>query len=163
MVLEEEEEVALTKDQFLRFPRPSLSSRARLTKSPETYLAVRGERRELIYEAMLAAKRTSWRPGERIRVYRKADGTGGLVIDSEDGSHGPAASDPRDYDIDHYVRVLRGTFAERLSRALAPDVFGAVVADPEQPSLFELSLETARPILTHLEHEDRPTFESSGI
>ena len=144
-------------------PTYDMSSRARLTKSPETYLAVRGERRELIYEAMLAAGRTSWRPGERIRVYRKADGTGGLVIDSEDGSHGPAASDPRDYDIDHYVRVLRGTFAERLSRALAPDVFGAVVADPEQPSLFELSLETARPILTHLEHEDRPTFESSGI
>jgi hypothetical protein len=145
----------------------------RLTKTPERYLAVRGERRELPYEALLACGRTSWTVGERVRVYRTANGTGGLAAESEDG--GPATTDPvssttagvflatdhtdrtdrkqsvsdrRDYDVDHYVRVLREQFADRLSRAVTPEAFTAIVADPDQPSLFESSLEGAAPVLT---------------
>jgi DNA polymerase elongation subunit (family B) len=57
-------------------------------------------------------------------------------------------SDPRDYDIEHYVRVLRDTYAARFVRALDPEDFAAVFADPEQPSLFVRSLAHARPILT---------------
>ncbi len=131
-------------------PTYDVSSRVRLTKTPEGYLAVRAERRELTYEAMLAAGRTRWTVGERVRVYRTRSGGGGLVVDAEDGARADGGSDPRDYDADHYVRVLREIFAERLSRALAVEVFAAVVADPRQPSLFETSLDDARPILTRL-------------
>jgi DNA polymerase elongation subunit (family B) len=59
-----------------------------------------------------------------------------------------AAADPRDYDVEHYVRVLRDTYAARFVRALTPEDFAAVFADPEQPSLFARSLAGARPILT---------------
>jgi len=58
------------------------------------------------------------------------------------------AGDPRDYDVEHYVRVLRDTYAARFARALLPEDFAAVFADPEQPSLFARSLTDARPILT---------------
>ncbi len=126
-----------------------VSSRVRLTKTPERYLAVRAERRELPYEALLANGRTAWTLGERVRVYRTAAGTGGLAVDSEDGAH--CQADPRDYDIDHYVRVLREHFADRLCRALTPEAFLAVVADPDQPSLFAASLEDAAPVLTRLQ------------
>ena len=125
-----------------------VSSRVRLTKTPERYLALRDERRELPYEALLSAGRTAWTPGERVRVYRTASGTGGLVGDVEDGVRDGTARDPRDYDVEHYVRVLRDNFAERLSRALAPEDFAAVVADPQQPSLFEPSLAAATTVLT---------------
>ena len=58
------------------------------------------------------------------------------------------ATDPRDYDVDHYVRVLRETYAARFVRALHPEDFAALFADPDQPSLFARSLADARPILT---------------
>src|SRR5262245_40168155 len=129
-------------------PTYDVSSRVRLTKTPERYMAIRDTRRELPYEALLAAGRTSWTVGERIRVYRTASGSGGLVADSEDGVRAAAEVDPRDYDADHYVSVLRDIFAERLSRALTPEDFAAVVADPDQPSLFEATLGDSRTILT---------------
>ena len=127
-----------------------VSSRVRLTRTPERYLALRQERRELPYEALLASGRSAWTPGERVRVYRTAAGSGGLVPDGEDGTRDGTARDPRDYDVEHYVRVLRDNFASRLSRALAPEDFAAVVADPEQPSLFEPSLAASTTVL--IEH-----------
>lgn len=64
----------------------------------------------------------------------------------------PAAAphDPRDYDVEHYLRVLRDTYAQRFARALLPEDFAAVFADPDQPSLFTRSLADARPVLTTL-------------
>src|SRR3954462_5051854 len=129
-------------------PTYDVSSRVRLTKSPEGYLSVREERRELPYEALLANGRTSWTIGERIRVYRTASGSGGLVTDAEDGARDAGARDPRDYDVEHYVAVLRENFAERLSRALTREDFAAVIADPEQPSLFETTLAGSTTVLT---------------
>ncbi len=128
-----------------------VSSRVRLTKTPERYLAVRSERRELPYEALLANGRTAWSVGERIRVYRTASGTGGLAVDSEDDARPGEDADPRDYDVEHYVRVLREHFADRLARALTPEAFLAVVADPDRPSLFASSLDGAAPVLTRLQ------------
>jgi DNA polymerase elongation subunit (family B) len=64
------------------------------------------------------------------------------------GDGAASAADPRDYDVEHYLRVLRDTYAARFARALTPDDFAAVFADPEQPSLFARSLADARPILT---------------
>ena len=93
-------------------------------------LAVRDERRELTYEALLATGRTTWTIGERVRVYRTSTGSGGVVADSEDGARTPEDADPRDYDVEHYVRVLREIFAERLSRALEA---GASCRDRRRP------------------------------
>jgi hypothetical protein len=119
-----------------------VSSRVRLTKTPDKYAETRESRREFAYEALLASGRTSWRVGERVRVYRTQSG-GGAVVPSDEAD----AADPRDYDVDHYARVLRGTFAARLARALAPSDFAAVFADPDQLSLFAPSTAAMRPVL----------------
>ena len=60
----------------------------------------------------------------------------------------PETDDPRDYDVEHYVRVLRETFAARLARAFRPQDFAAVFEDPDQLSLLPPSYESMRPILT---------------
>jgi DNA polymerase elongation subunit (family B) len=121
---------------------------ARLSKTPEEYLATRGERRELTYEALLGSGKTSWAPGDRVRVYRATGGRPVLVADLEDDAE--RDDDARDYDVEHYVRQLRDTYASRLARALSPDDYAAVVEPPEQPSLFPVDLRAARPILTIL-------------
>jgi DNA polymerase, archaea type len=112
----------------------------RLTKTPAEYLSSREGRRELAYEAMLASGRTQWSLGDRVRVYRTRSG-GGAVVDEEDGA------DRRDYDVNHYGRVLRETFAARLERAFTEADYEAVFADPEQMSLFAPDLATVRPVL----------------
>jgi DNA polymerase elongation subunit (family B) len=131
-------------------PTHDVSSRVRLTKAPEQYLAVRDKRRELSYEAMLANGR-KWNQGERVRVYRTRTGLGGLAPDRDDESDGNERPDPRDYDVDYYERQLRGTFAARLVRAFTPEDFDAVFADPDQPSLFTPPLSTIQPVLTTVE------------
>ena len=117
-----------------------VSSRVRLTKSAERYVALRENRREAMYEALLAAGRKHWRVGDRVRVYRA---TSGWMLVSED-------TDPRDYDIDHYVRALRVNYASRLIRALSPADFATLFEDPEQPSLFTANFDRMRPTLTKL-------------
>jgi DNA polymerase elongation subunit (family B) len=141
-------------------PTYDVSSRVRLTKTPARYLASREQRRELTYEALLASGRTTWIAGERIRVYRTSDGGAGLVPEAEDGARAQGALDPRDYDVDHYVRVLRESFADRLARALRPEHFVAIVADPEQPSLFDAQLESAGAVLTR--HAPLPSPAQTG-
>jgi DNA polymerase elongation subunit (family B) len=150
-------------------PTYDVTARVRLTKAPAQYLATRDSRRELPYEAVLASGRTTWTAGERVRIYRATRGRSRLMPESDDdldpaasADDDPAltgdlvaastpredASDPRDYDVEHYLRVLRDTFAARFARALSPEDFAAVFADPEQPDLFARSLEGARPVLT---------------
>ena len=99
---------------------------------------------------MLASGRTTWSAGERVRVYRTRGGGSSVVgeRDPEDGEVAHVDTAPRDYDVDHYLRVLRDTFAARLARAFAPDDFAAVFADPDQLALFAPSLATIRPVLT---------------
>jgi DNA polymerase elongation subunit (family B) len=124
-------------------PALDVSSRVRLTKSPAEYRESREARRELAYEAMLASGRTQWRVGDRVRVYRTRSGLG-AVIDEDDGAGA------RDYDANHYVRMLRETFAARLARAFSETDFEAVFADPEQMSLFTPAMDTVRPRLNRL-------------
>ena len=129
-----------------------VTTRVRLTKTPEQYLAVRGQRRELTYEALLNGGQTQWRAGDRVRVYRATGGRAAWfaeVSPDDEENTGPRA-DARDYDTSYYVRLLRDTFASRLTRAFSPDDFARVFADPEQPSLFDRDLSTIRPILTRL-------------
>ena len=118
-----------------------VSSRVRLTKTPAEYLSSREGRRELPYEAMLASGRTQWSLGDRVRVYRTRSG-GGAVVDEDDGS-----ADRRDYDVNHYGRVLREAFAARLERAFTDSDYEAMFADPEQMSLFAPDLAAVRPVL----------------
>jgi len=127
----------------------AMSARVRLSKTPNQYLTTRSQRRELSYEALLENGRYDWTPGERIRVYRATRGRAGLLPDAETAET-DADRDPRDYDVDYYLRLLRDTFAARLARGLSPDDFAAICAAPEQPSLFERSLTEARPVLTVL-------------
>jgi len=135
-------------------PTFDVTARVRLTKSVAQYEVTRAHRRELPYEAVLACGRAGWGPGERVRVYRATGGRAGLFVDPDDEPSGAVAGggaggpDPRDYDAEYYVRLLRDTFASRLVRALTPADFAEVVADPEQPSLFAASLRDAKPILT---------------
>jgi len=128
-------------------PTFDVSSRVRLTRTPADYLALRDTRRELPYEAMLSAGRTAWTPGERARVYRTRGGGAGLVPDREDDESETAAIDPRDYDSDHYERVLRDSFASRLARAFTPDDHAAVFADPDQLEMFAKPLSAITPVL----------------
>jgi DNA polymerase, archaea type len=146
---------AITTLRRREMPTYEVSSRVRLTKTPESYRKVRDRRRELPYEALIASGRTTWSVGERIRVYRTRKGGGGLVADSDDDDDVTETTDRRDYDVDHYARLLRDTFAARLARAFSPQDFDAVFADPDQLSLFPPSLDDIRAVLT-------TTFEEPG-
>ena len=117
-------------------PAFDVSSRVRLTKSPEEYQATRDSRRELAYEALLACGRTQWSAGDRVHVYRARGGSGAL------------AGEARDYDVEHYVQLLRATFAARLERAFTPSDFEALFADPDQMLLFAPPACSIRPILS---------------
>jgi DNA polymerase elongation subunit (family B) len=129
-------------------PAYDLSSRVRLTKTPAQYLAIRDTRRELTYEAMLSSGRPSWSAGDRIRVYRTRSGSGAVIEESEDETVALERADARDYDVDHYARVLRETFAARLARAFTPADYEALLADPDQMSLFTPPIATMRTVLT---------------
>ncbi len=134
-------------------PTYDVSSRVRLTKSPADYRASRSTRKELPYEAMLAAGRVSWEVGDRIRVYRRQNGEAGIAA-GQPGEDESAPADVRDYDVEYYVGLLRTTYAERLARAFEPGDFATVFADPDQLSLFTRSTASIRPILTILERPD---------
>ena len=96
---------------------------------------------------MLASGRTTWSVGDRIRVYRRQNGEGGLVEATEDDTPMP---DRRDYDVEYYVRLLRESYAERLARAFTPEDFATVFADPDQFSLFMPAVEAVRTVLVQL-------------
>ena len=126
-------------------PSRALSTLVRLTRGPDEYLALRDTRHELAYEALLASGRTTWRIGERVRVYRTRSG-GALVPLDDDGD--ATRPDPRDYHVEHYLRVLRDTFAARLERAFSADDFATLFADPDQLALFAPPLASIRARLT---------------
>jgi DNA polymerase I len=138
-------------------PTHDVSSKVRLTKSPARYAETRESRRELAYEALLACGRTTWRVGEKVRIYRTQSGGGAVAPSVEDGD-----ADPRDYDVDHYARVLRDTYAARLARALAPADFAAVFADPDQLSLFAPPMDGIRPVLITRASPDSAEFDAAG-
>ncbi len=128
-------------------PTRDVTSRVRLTKSPERYLATRALRREFAYEAVFSSGRTAWRMGERVHVYRRQNGTGGMVAEYDDETRGDEAVDARDYDVEHYVRLLRRSFVARLARAFAPEDFAALFDDDVQLRLFTARRDTIRAVL----------------
>ena len=148
-----------------------LAARVRLSKSPEAYLAVRSSRPEPPYEALLAAGRSKWFPGERVRFYRTrhktyawlpeetiessvdSDWTGEDVNAEANEAHKEAATvsqkdaiaDRRDYDVEHYLQVLVSSYAARLRKAFSPDDFEQLFRLDSQPGLFDRPIESIHP------------------
>jgi DNA polymerase I len=123
-------------------PTADVASLSRLSKTPAQYYAARGTRREAPYEALLHAGRADWQRGDRIHLYRATGGQFALWDETQ--------PDRRDYDIQHYVRLLRDTYAIRLARAFTPADFATLFAADDQPSLFAPPLDAIQPILTPL-------------
>lgn len=128
-----------------------VSSLVRLTKSPEEYLAIRDQRKEGPYEAMLAGGGRRWAVGERVPIYRAPGGWVALASEGGDEAGEGDWRDPRDYDVDYYLDLLRQTFAARLARAFTPEGFATVFSDTGQLSLFAEDLAQVRPVLTKAE------------
>ena len=137
-----------------RLPTSDVSARVRLTKTPAEYFAVRAQRRELPYEAMINAGRSHWSARERIRVYRAAGGRAALFSEATidpDADSLATSGDPRDYDVDFYLEQLRDTFAARLARAFSAEDFAVLFADPQQLNLFPADFAAIEPILTRVQ------------
>ncbi len=123
-------------------PASAVATRTRITKPPEAYLATRKAHREAPYEALLAAGRTRWAPGERVRYYRVRGG--GHVWLPEDAGD-PALADRRDYDVEHYLHVLTATYASRLRKAFSPEDFERVFRTDAQIGLFDRPIAAIAP------------------
>lgn len=120
-------------------PTVDVATRVRLTKTAAQYQATRAKRREAPYEAMLANGALTWEQGTKIAIYRATNGQF-LVLDRD--------SDPRNYDIPHYVRLLHESYAARLARAFTADDFATLFPVGDQASLFASPIATVRAILT---------------
>ncbi len=177
-------------------PASEIGARVRLSKTPEAYLAARGAHSEAQYEALLAAGRTRWSPGERVRFYRARGGSyiwlpeeadeapagqawedEGEADETEDESavtnrplavkiapqslrpqspRARAEKEPvpsrreqmanrRDYDVDHYLRVLVTSYAARLRKAFEPEDFEQLFRPDGQAGLFDRPVESIQP------------------
>ncbi len=139
-----------------------VATQVRLSKTPKAYLEGRAKHPEAQYEALLAAGRSQWSVGERVRFYRVQGG--GYVWLPEETDDAPlATSDPqdigeletgaslsnesgaiedrRDYDVEHYVRVLLSSYAERLRVAFTPEDFDQLFRLDGQIGLFDRALD----------------------
>ncbi|HZU04108.1 MAG TPA: DNA polymerase domain-containing protein [Ktedonobacteraceae bacterium] len=150
-------------------PAADMATRVRLSKTPEAYQASRAAHPEPAYEALLAAGRTRWFPGERVRFYRRQnksyvwlpDEGEEVSADSDweqeeeiDGTiqekQIPASPqrtpfDHRDYDIEHYLRVLVTSYAARLRKAFAAEDFEQLFRVDGQSGLFDQPVEDIHP------------------
>lgn len=152
------------------FPASDVAARVRLSKSPEAYQTTRAGHTEQAYEALLAASRTKWVPGERVRFYRALGGASVWIPDeSEDisldeagkaearadehrpnelllPSHADDVKNRRDYDVEHYLRVLVTSYASRLRKAYAAEDFEQLFRVDAQLGLFDRPIERIQPI-----------------
>ena len=94
----------------------------------------------------MAIGRSSWSVGDHVRVYRRR--TGAFAVIEEDEPVTGNRADNHDYDVEHYARLLRATFAVRLERAFTPTDYAALFADPNQMSLFAPRIEEVQTTLT---------------
>ena len=126
----------------------------RLAKSDGEYAASRGRAREAAYEALLAAGRTHWRSGERVRFYRATDGTPTWLQEASEhdtsgaDDAGPAeraAGSLPEYDMGHYLAVLHTSYVSRLRKAFAPDDFEQLFRRTGQGGLFDRPIDEVRP------------------
>jgi DNA polymerase, archaea type len=124
-------------------PAADVATRARLTKTPEAYLATRASHRQAPYEALLAAGRSRWAPGDRVRYYRARGGAHVWLPEDDDDGERPLA---RDYDVAHYLEVLVGSYAARLRKAFAPEDFERLFRLDHQGGLFDRPIAAIQPL-----------------
>ncbi len=116
------------------------------------------------YEALLAAGRTQWRAGERVRFYKAQRGAVWLPDEADDispiadeeelegegmemvenlrlPSVSAASMEWRDYDVEHYLRILLYSYAERLRVAFKAEDFQQLFRLDGQLSLFDRLIE----------------------
>lgn len=144
-------------------PATDVATRVRLSKSAEAYQGSRSRQREAQYEALLAAGRTTWRQGERVRYY-KAVGGGYVWLpdetdepsadvdgESDEGTLDVAAvmseqDNRRDYDVEHYANVLLTSYAGRLKKAFMPEDFAQLFRLDGQAGLFDRPVDDIQPL-----------------
>jgi DNA polymerase, archaea type len=160
------------------FTATDVAARVRLSKTPEAYQGARAGHSEQAYEALLAAGRTKWTPGERVRFYRSLSGLSVWVPDeSEEIIIGDAHEDRakedgrkpneallslrpdevksrRNYDVEHYLRVLVTSYASRLRKAYASEDFEQLFRIDEQLGLFDRPVEHIQPLWIRCQSED---------
>lgn len=134
-------------------PVDDVAARVRLTKTPETYMERREKLQEGQYEALLAAGRTEWVVGERVRCYRARGGRFVWLPDeTEDLSKGHSwehkeqPDEPLPYDVEHYLQVLVNSYASRLRKAFAPPIWEQLFRLDQQSGLFDLPLDEMEPL-----------------
>ena len=139
-------------------PAADVATRVRLTKTPEAYFASRDGHREAAYEALMAAGRRDWEPGERVRCYRQqGNGNAYVWLPDEtdeprgDAPRGPDLDDRRDYDVDHYLRTLTSSYAGRLRKAFAPEDFAQLFRTDRQAGMFDRPLAEIAPLWVRCE------------
>jgi DNA polymerase elongation subunit (family B) len=127
---------------------------ARLTKTPEEYARTRGRAREAAYEALLAAGRTTWRAGERVRFYRAANGRAVWLPDVPENdlasTDDPQVAAPTveagpGYDVTHYLAVLQTSYVSRLRKAFSAEDFAQLFRPSRQAGLFDRPLAHIHP------------------
>jgi len=149
-------------------PASDMGARVRLSKTPEAYHASRATHPEPQYEALLNAGRVRWFPGERVRFYRSQSkqyvwlpeeteeaAIGNEWGEEEDNTDEAITSDVsslrtevanrRDYDVEHYLRVLVTSYAARLRKAFTPEDFAQLFRVDAQQGLFDLPVESIQP------------------
>jgi len=145
-------------------PASDVATRMRLSKDSKTYIEKRAKHTEAQYEALLAAGRKQWRAGERVRFYRAPQGMpiwlpdeaddASPISDEEEADEvesseesllpapsAPSLTDRRDYDSEHYVRVLRDSYAERLRVVFEAEDFSQLFRLDGQQGLFDRPIE----------------------
>jgi len=155
-------------------PPSALATRVRLSKTSEAYMAARSAHPEPQYEALLAAGRKRWYPGERVRFYRARGGSYVWLPDESEepsvntgweadgpsvGETGEPGGTPpvsaqkhegskrqNDYDVEHYLQVLVTSYAARLRKAFAPADFEQLFRLDGQPGLFDRPVESIQPL-----------------
>lgn len=117
----------------------------------------RSRLREAQYEALLAAGKTTWRSGRRIRFFRASDGSLVLIPEKESDANSDAGDDEgdavasrvadrRDYDVSHYQQVLLTNYVSRLRKAFTPEDFDRLFLRDTQIGLFDRPIESIRPM-----------------
>ncbi len=149
-------------------PASDMGARVRLSKTPEAYNSSRATHPEPQYEALLNAGRRRWYPGERVRFYRsqnkqyvwlpeeteeaaignewgEEDENGDETQEHDPSSQRTEVANRRDYDVEHYLRVLVTSYAARLRKAFTPEDFDQLFRVDAQQGLFDLPVETIQP------------------
>jgi DNA polymerase elongation subunit (family B) len=122
-----------------------VATRVRLSKSAKVYMQTRNRQREPQYEALLAAGRTRWSSGERVRFYRRRDGAYVWLPDKSDDAM-EEETRPRDYDVGNYLQVLLQSYAGRLRKAFAPEDFQQLFRIDGQAGLFDQPVDQIQPV-----------------